>query len=357
MKKIKVLAAVCGLAALLCACQKSDPIEVSEVTLNEKEISLTPGQTSKLTATVTPEDAEYDTVLWSTSNSDVATVAQDGTVTAVAAGDAVISAEAGEKKAECKVTVTVPVSGITLDKETLELTVGGEAAKLTATVTPEDATDKSVKWSSEDPTVATVAEDGTVTPVAAGETKVTAEAAGFKAECKVTVAVPAKKWEIGDFYDVDGVKGVVVWVSDNKEHGKIVSLDEALVLWSKGTTNTGAKSEENGKSNTEKVQDLNSSLEFYPAFKWCVEHGKGWYFPAVSEAYLFLKAKSVIDPVLTANGGKVINKVDWYWTSTEGDEDETQALCAYISGNKVTSYGDWKDNPEGADYVRAMYEF
>ena len=235
------------------------------------------------------------------------------------------------------------------------MTIGGEAVKLTATIAPEDATDKSVSWASEDPTVATVAEDGTVTPVAAGTTKVTAEASGFKAECNVTVAVPAKKWEIGEYYDVDGVKGVVVWVSENKEHGKIVSLDETATHWSKGTTNTGAKSEDDGKANTEKVQDLNSTLEFYPAFKWCVDHGKGWYFPAISEVYLFMNAKSAIDPTLKANGGMAIT--DYYWSSTEGEEDETAALYAYFSNGKVSGYSDFKDDPDGDTYARAMYEF
>ncbi len=355
MRKIKMLAAACGLAALLCGCDKSDQIPVSVVSIDENEISLVPGETHRLTAKVSPDNAEYDTVVWSSSNSGVASVTEDGTVTAIAAGEAVVTATAGEKKADCKVTVTVPVTGITLDKKELALTIGGESVKLTATVSPEDATDKSVTWASEDPTVATVAEDGTVTPVAAGATKVTAEASGFKAECTVTVSVPAKKWEIGEYYDVDGVNGVVVWVSENKEHGKIVSLDETVALWSKGTTNTGAKSEDDGKGNTEKVQDLNSTLEFYPAFKWCVDHGKGWYFPAISEVYLFMNAKSAIDPTLKANGGMAIT--DYYWSSTEGEEDETAALYAYFSSGKVSSYSDFKNDPEGDTYARAMYEF
>ncbi len=355
MRKIKMLAATCGLAALLCSCDKSDPIPVSEVSIDENEISLVPGETRRLTAKVSPDNAEYETVVWSSSNSGVASVTEDGTVTAIAAGEAVVTASAGEKKADCKVTVTVPVTGITLDKEELALTIGGESVKLTATVAPENATDKSVTWASEDPSVATVAEDGTVTPVAAGTTKVTAEASGFKAECAVTVAVPAKKWGIGEYYDVDGVKGVVVWVSENKEHGKIVSLDETVSLWSKGTTNTGAKSEDDGKANTEKVQDLNSTLEFYPAFKWCVDHGKGWYFPAISEVYLFMNAKSAIDPTLKANGGMAIT--DFYWSSTEAEEDETAALYAYFSNGKVSGYGDFKDAPEGDTNVRAMFEF
>lgn len=66
-----MLAAVCGLAALLCGCDKSDPIQVSEVTLDVNVISLVPGETRRLTATVSPDNAEYDAVVWSNSEVSV----------------------------------------------------------------------------------------------------------------------------------------------------------------------------------------------------------------------------------------------------------------------------------------------
>ena len=83
----------------------------------------------------------------------------------------------------------VPVAGITLDKSELSLTAGGETATLTATVLPEDATDKTVTWSSSNETVATVV-GGTVTPVGEGETDITVTTAegGYTNTCKVTVS-------------------------------------------------------------------------------------------------------------------------------------------------------------------------
>ena len=86
---------------------------------------------------------------------------------------------------------TVAVTGVSLDKTTLELEVGG-TAKLTATVTPADATDKTVGWSTSDANVATVS-DGTVTAKAAGTATITVKTKdGDKtATCTVTVKAPA----------------------------------------------------------------------------------------------------------------------------------------------------------------------
>ena len=83
----------------------------------------------------------------------------------------------------------VAVAGITLDKSALSLTAGGETATLTATVLPEDATDKTVTWSSSNETVATVS-DGIVTPVSEGETDITVTTVegSYTDACKVTVS-------------------------------------------------------------------------------------------------------------------------------------------------------------------------
>lgn len=83
-------------------------------------------------------------------------------------------------------SAAVAVTGVSLDKDTLELTAGGDSATLRATVAPDDATDKTVTWESSDTSVATVA-DGVVTPVAAGTATITAKAGDETATCAVTV--------------------------------------------------------------------------------------------------------------------------------------------------------------------------
>ena len=97
-------------------------------------------------------------------------------------------AKCGDKTAECAVTVTVPVSSISLDKTTLSLAIG-ESATLTATVKPDDATDKTVVWSSSDESIVKV-NNGKVIALKIGSAIVTATAASFSVSCNVTVIHP-----------------------------------------------------------------------------------------------------------------------------------------------------------------------
>lgn len=165
---------------------------VQSVGLNKTELALEVGKTGTLEAKVEPSDATNKNVTWSSSNPEVATV-DNGVVTAVSAGEAIITVttEDGTKTATCKVTVnapqTVPVTGVTLDKTSLDLKTGDNTT-LTATVNPESATNKDVTWISDKPEIAAV-EGGTVTAKAAGTAiiAVTTIDGGKIATCKVTV--------------------------------------------------------------------------------------------------------------------------------------------------------------------------
>lgn len=161
----------------------------------------------------------------------------------------------------------VKVASITLSATELKLAPEEEAV-LTATFAPEDADLSSVVWASSAEAVATVSPEGKVKAVAEGEATVSVTAGDVKAECKVVVKKKAAGtgWSVGDYYEVGNVKGVVVWVDESKEHGKIISLDEKVDIWATGGYNTGAKSEEDGKGNTDKVKDINAELSAFPAF-------------------------------------------------------------------------------------------
>ena len=161
-------------------------IAVESVSLNKETLTLIKGQSETLIATVKPDDATDKTVSWSTSDPGIATVDNNGKITAVAGGDVTIKANAGEKEATCAVSVIVPVISITLDQNSVTIEEG-KTAILTATVNPEDASDKNVTWSTSDASVATV-ENGTVTAVKEGSATITAKAADKTAECKVTVS-------------------------------------------------------------------------------------------------------------------------------------------------------------------------
>ena len=195
---------------------KAKTVSVTEVTLDKTELTLTEGETETLTATVRPDNADNKKVKWSSDKTDVATVDGTGKVTAVKAGEAVITVttEDGGKTATCKVTVkakAVNVTEVTLDKTELTLTEG-ETETLTATVRPDNADNKKVKWSSDKTEIATVDGAGRVTAVKAGEAvvTVTTEDGGKTASCKVTVeakAVPVTGVEVNPWAVTLSVRG------------------------------------------------------------------------------------------------------------------------------------------------------
>lgn len=123
------------------------------ITLNKSTLTLTEGCNETLTATVSPTDAD-GTVSWSSNKTSVATVDSNGKVTAVAPGTATITATIGGKSATCTVTVnsaTVTVTGIIINNAPTEALFVNSTGTLTATVSPDNATDKTVVWSSSDP--------------------------------------------------------------------------------------------------------------------------------------------------------------------------------------------------------------
>ena len=163
MKFYKLFTLVLSLLFLFGCTEKETQVGVSSVSLNTTTIEMVEGDTFSLVATVLPKDAEYDGVIWASSNASVASV-NSGTVTAIKEGTATITASAGGKSATRTVKVStkvVAVTSITLDKTSLSLKVG-ETETITATVSPYNATDKTITWSSSDVSVATVA-DGKVT--------------------------------------------------------------------------------------------------------------------------------------------------------------------------------------------------
>lgn len=148
----------------------------------------------QLTAAIQPEDAYCRELVWTSSNEAVATVDENGYVSALTPGTAVITATSpdeysgGSRKASCTVTVLQAVSTVELDSTELILNMGAYQS-LKATVLPENASNKAVTWESSDPGVVTVT-NGQVRAVGCGEAVITATAAdgsGAKAECSVSV--------------------------------------------------------------------------------------------------------------------------------------------------------------------------
>ena len=183
--------------ALSTACNGGDdaPVGVASVTLDTVTLSLSPGEGKTLTATVLPGNAANKDVTWSSNNTNTAVV-ENGAVTAIAPGQAVITATTvdGGITAFCVLTVAYPnpVTGVTLNANALTLRVG-ESQTLTASVLPSNATNKDVAWSTSDFAVVSVANGG-IRGESAGQATITATTADGKktASCVVTVNPPAE---------------------------------------------------------------------------------------------------------------------------------------------------------------------
>lgn len=166
---------------------------VKDITISKKELNLFIGETQNLTFTITPNNATNKNVLWSSSDNSVVTVS-NGYVVAKKAGKAVITVttEDGNKSAFCAVTVSnIDVSGISISDSNLNL-IRGDSYTLTATITPDNATNKNVDWLSSDTSVATVI-NGKVTATKAGSTVITVKSndGSYTATCNVTVTNPS----------------------------------------------------------------------------------------------------------------------------------------------------------------------
>ena len=249
MKKLFLLLAV---ALAVGACEKPERTSsedkvsaVEKVTVNPATCEVLIGESITLEAVVDAKGSY--TLEWISTNEDIATV-DNGTVTGLASGTAVVMAQAGGKTGSCTVSVVgVPVESVAIDQMELYMTEG-DIFTLRATVLPENADNKSVTWSSSDENIASVNGSGTVTANKPGDCVIYAKAGNVIAEC--AVSIDKRALAIGDYYYSDGTWsaqldegrtpiGVVFYVGDvtafdpalknehpNCTHGLVVSLTE-----------------------------------------------------------------------------------------------------------------------------------
>ena len=209
---------------------------VSSVSINKTSDNMYIGDTSSLEAIIKPSNAGNKAVTWSSSDSSVVTINNSGLVKAISAGTAVITVTTadGNKTATCTITVTSrSVDGVTLNKTSLAL-VRGKSETLTATIIPNNATNKNVSWSTSDASVATVT-NGRVTAVGKGNAiiTVTTEDGNKSATCDVSVTIPplTATASIGISYVSSSTgtsRGVVVEVSPSGGTGKYTYYDIKL---------------------------------------------------------------------------------------------------------------------------------
>ena len=399
---------------------QEDPVQeqLESITLDVTALALTVGEEYTFTVTTVPADIEGLTLIWTSSDENIVSV-DNGTVTALAEGTADITvAGDGNISAACTVTVSpeepveIEADSITLNTVSINMLVGENLA-LTATVLPENTTDKTVSWTSSDGNIASVDENGTVTAANTGTATVTATTVNGKtAECTVTVhAAP----EIGDYFYSDGswstvldenktLVGLVFYTGDitsedaalaaeypDGTHGLVVSLNNTNAggsTWQNdyeayGTTvnNWITSNSEyepindanraNGYNNTKAIEAFNTdpgnsgwpveAVQEIVNFRGShpVENTSGWYLPSAKEWILLSAGKSegdIMSETSTDNLDTInsllgsipdaerieglnmgfITLPDNFWSSTESDATTALAFCTtgYIDSSQ-----------------------
>ena len=172
---------------------------VSSIKLNKYSLTLYMNEEGEqLTATIQPASFAKS-IVWNSSDTKVASVSDSGLVTAVGPGTCIISATAGDRHVSATVSVLaarVRVTGVSFSETKHEIPMGGTAT-LTATITPADATVKTLVWTSDDPGIASVSRTGIVTAVSVGTTKIHATSVDGNHSAEVTVTVTAAP-QLGD---------------------------------------------------------------------------------------------------------------------------------------------------------------
>lgn len=212
----------------------STPVAVSGVALNKKVATVNVGKKVTVKATVTPANADNKTLVWTSSNTKIATVS-NGVVKGVKAGRVIITAKTTDGSnisATCTVTVKQPVTRISLSKKATMYT--GKKLTLKAKVNPANASNKALTWKSSNTKIAKVASNGVVTGVKAGTVKITATAkdgSRKSATCTVTVRQSVSKITLSKTNVVLPKKGssynVRVTVAPKNAYNKNVAVKSA----------------------------------------------------------------------------------------------------------------------------------
>lgn len=222
---------------------------VSGVHLDYSKLSLKAGETAALTATVYPSNAANKAVKWISSAPDIASVDQTGKITALKPGITTITVETedGGYTATCNVTVIdssiVSVTGVKLSATVAELTIGN-SKQLTAAISPTNATNKGVTWSSSNTNVASVSSSGVVVAKGEGTATITVRTddGGYTAACTIRVSKPSPS-----VVAVTGVKlsaiGIELPVGGSKRLSATITPSNATnkgVTWSSDNTSVAA---------------------------------------------------------------------------------------------------------------------
>lgn len=233
-----------------CKITVTKAVKVKKITLNKTSLSMQAGSKMTLKASLTPKNTTQRTITYKSSAPSVVKVSKQGVVTAVKKGSATITAtvKGTSKKAVCKVTVTakkkVSVTAVKFAKKKMTLKQG-ETVQATVTVSPSNATNKAVTYTSSNKNVATVDANGKIQAKEVGQTVITATAKdGSKKKASMTVVVEYVQSRFVITYDASTDAHPIIF--GTKEDGTMFTLYESAYLSYNSKKVIGSKKEVQG---------------------------------------------------------------------------------------------------------------
>lgn len=412
---------ICALAVfVLVSCQKT----AAFLSFESVSCEIEAGKSEKLT--IVSSGIEETSVVWESSDVSVAEVNDEGVVSGIAVGEAIIKASSGQYEAKCRVRVLPhKVESVSIEPSSLTMNVSDESS-LSFEILPEDSEYESLEWSSSDMGVVTVDKRGKLKAIAEGKAVITLDVDGVKAECEVTVENEAR---IGSFYYSDGtfsaglnpdkeVIGIIFWVGNPGKddpfmkkdfpecvNGLVVSVHdvEGTCQWQEssgeyastvsewvlenteyetlisgrgvsdrvnkivGYNNTMAMKAFNGDSaNSSWTIPSIASLDEFSSEHKAPEGTSGWYLPSAKELSLLCTGEfdgSIFDiATVMIDNLKIVNESlslvegaekilsSTYWSSSEYDKDTGNTV---FMGSGVVVNGR-KENVSKVRYVLAF---
>ena len=330
----------------IASCEVTVIIPVKSVSLNLTKLTLEKGNEEALIPTINPTNASNQYLSWSSSNTSVATVSENGVVYAVNSGTATITVKTHNgKQATCLITVPTRVTGVTLNTTSMRINIG-ETIKLTATVKPSNATNKSVTWSSDNNEVALVDQNGNVKGLSKGTATiyVITDDRGKTATCAV---------EVDEIYVDLGLS--VYWATcnlgadspekdgDKYAWGEVKSdppftYDSYSLGW--GTATNKMYWDKYNSTDYKTVLDLVDDAAY-------VNLGTKWRIPTYSQCMELINNCEVT--VGRCNGKDV-----YIFTSkVEGYKDKSICIPFYVSSNVTHTY--WTSSLQTKDVYTGYY--
>lgn len=252
-----------------CTVKVGLPVYVTKITLDTTNVTMWAGATRQLGVSIEPANADIKTVTYGSSNPDVATVSSNGLITAKKKGTATITVTATDgsgKSASCAVIVKQPVTGIQITPNGFTL-VKGDVKDLKANVSPADADNPDVIWTSSNTNIAAVSSKGQVTAVNEGSCVITAtckDNASISASCTIVVGTPVASVALApnrasmntgetilitaSVLPTNASNKGIIWTWESKDGASIILTNGAVKAMKAGTVTVTAKAADNNNN-------------------------------------------------------------------------------------------------------------